>query len=98
MEDSERKFAKDWGRRIWLLDRVWAVMGYRVEVQERYLRWVLGVERTVPGHMVTGKLHSELLARRAGMRKLSEGKDGYPSRKWWMELRRRAKEGGVLKG
>ena len=92
---GKRKFAKDWDRRIWLFDRlVWAVMSYGVEIwgwkerekmeriQERYLRWVLGVERSVPGYMVREELQRELLAGRAGMRawgyerKLSEGKGG----------------------
>lgn len=59
------RFGKDWGRRLWLFDRlVWAVISYGVEVwewreregvdrlQERYLRWLLGVERSTPGFMV----------------------------------------------
>jgi len=30
---GKRKFAKDWGRRLWLFDRlVWAVMSYGVEI------------------------------------------------------------------
>lgn len=29
---GKRKFGKDWGRRIWLFDRlVWSVLGYGVE-------------------------------------------------------------------
>ncbi|XP_076298035.1 uncharacterized protein LOC143217535 [Lasioglossum baleicum] len=53
---GKRRFAKDWGRRLWLFDRlIWAVISYGVEIwgwkeraglerlQERYLRWLLGV-------------------------------------------------------
>ncbi|XP_046145802.1 uncharacterized protein LOC123989168 [Osmia bicornis bicornis] len=114
---GKRKFAKDWGRRIWLFDRlVWTVMSYGVEIwgwkerekmeriQERYLRWVLGVERSVPGYMVREELQRELLAGRAGMRawgyerKLSEGEGGCLARKCWMEIRERAKKGRALEG
>ena len=30
---GKRKFGKDWGKRVWLFDRlVWATMGYGVEI------------------------------------------------------------------
>lgn len=30
---GKRRFEKDWGRRLWLLDRlVWTVLGYEVEI------------------------------------------------------------------
>jgi len=59
---GRRRFGGDWGRRIWLFDKlVWTVLSYGVEVwgweeregiertEERYLRWILGVERRTPG-------------------------------------------------
>lgn len=55
---AKRRFGKVWARRLWLFDRlVWAMISYgfeiwgwkereRIErVQERYLRWMLGVSR-----------------------------------------------------
>ncbi|XP_076301689.1 uncharacterized protein LOC143219703 [Lasioglossum baleicum] len=55
---GKRKFGKDWGRRVWLFDKlVWSVVSYGVEIwgwkeregieklQERHLKWVLGVDR-----------------------------------------------------
>ncbi|CAK9801077.1 Retrovirus-related Pol polyprotein from type-1 retrotransposable element R2 (Fragment) [Anthophora plagiata] len=114
---GKRKFSKDWGRRVWLFDKlVWAVMSYGVEiwgwrereemekVQERYLRWVLGVDRTVPGYMVREELQREELRGRAGMRawgyerKLSEGRGGYLARKCWREMRERARKNRALEG
>lgn len=53
---EKRWFGSDLGKRLWLFDRlVWTVLGYRVEIwgwkerkgmeklDERYLKWVLGV-------------------------------------------------------
>lgn len=66
---GKRKFGGDWGKRVWLLygnRLVWLIIGYGVEIwgwkerggienlQERYLRWVLGVERSTPGYMIRG--------------------------------------------
>ncbi|XP_076278429.1 uncharacterized protein LOC143208167 [Lasioglossum baleicum] len=92
---GKRRFGKDWGRRIWLFDKlIWSVINYGVEIwgwkeregieklQERYLKWVLGVGRTTPGYMVREELQRELLRGRAGLRawgyekKLAEGKGG----------------------
>lgn len=55
---GKRRFGKDWGRRLWLFNRlVWTVLGYGVEIwwwkerekvenlEERYLRWVHGVKQ-----------------------------------------------------
>lgn len=80
---------------MWLFDRlVWSVVSYGVKIwgwkrrdeverlQERYLRWVLGVERNVPGYMVCEKMQRDKLEGRAGMRaweyekKLEEGGEG----------------------
>ncbi|XP_076659971.1 uncharacterized protein LOC143363245 [Halictus rubicundus] len=65
---GKRRFGNDWGRRIWLFNMwVWSVISYGVEIwgwrewevlerlQERFLRWVLGVERCTPGYMVRGR-------------------------------------------
>lgn len=62
---GKRRFRKDWGKRIWLFDRlVWTVASYGVELwgwkekekveklQERFLRWVMGLEGRTPGYMV----------------------------------------------
>ncbi|KAL6430596.1 hypothetical protein ACFW04_006887 [Cataglyphis niger] len=77
---GKRKLKNDWGRRLWLFDKlVWTVMGYGVEIwgwgerkvlerlQERYLRWVLGVEWGTPGYMVREELQREKLRGRAGV-------------------------------
>jgi len=62
---GKRRFGRDWKRRIWLFDKlVWTVMSYGVEIwgwkeregmerlQDRYLRWVLGVEGRTPGYLI----------------------------------------------
>ena len=92
---GKRMFGKDWGRRVWLFDKlVWTVVGCGVEVwgwkerervegmQDRFPRWVLGVDRSTPGYMVREELQREMLKCRAGLRarryerKLEEGKGG----------------------
>ena len=114
---GKRLFGKDWGRRIWLFDRlVWAVVGYGVEVwgwrergkvealQERFLKWVLGVNRETPGYMVREELQRGLLRGRAGMRawgfekKMEEGEGGELARLCWEEMKGRFKRGKVLEG
>ncbi|XP_076301434.1 uncharacterized protein LOC143219315 [Lasioglossum baleicum] len=78
---GKRRFGKDWGRRLWLFDKlVWSVVSYRVEIwgwkewegierlQERYLKWILGVGRCTPGYMAREELQRELLRGRAGVR------------------------------
>ncbi|XP_025993782.2 uncharacterized protein LOC113004505 [Solenopsis invicta] len=75
---GKRRFGKDWGRRVWLFDRlVWTVMGYGAEVwgwkeregiervHERFLRWVLGVEGRTPGYLVREELQREMMRSRA---------------------------------
>lgn len=77
---GKRRFGKDWGR-IWLFDKlIWSVVSYGVEIwgwklrerverlQERFLRRVLGVERSVPGYMIREELQRDKLEVRAGMR------------------------------
>src|SRR5436190_12995035 len=78
---GKRRFKGDWGKRVWLFDSlVWTVMGYGVEVwgwrerervekvQERFLRWVLGVEWGTPGYLVREELQRGKMRERAGRR------------------------------
>lgn len=68
-------------KRLWLFDKlVWSVMNYGVEIggrkcreeieriQERYLRWVLGVSRREAGYLVREELQRDRLEGKAGMR------------------------------
>lgn len=94
-----------------MFDRlVWSVVSYEVEIwgwklrkrveslQNRYLRWLLGVKRSVPGYMIREELQREKLEGRAGMRawgykkKLEEGGGGELARRCWEEIKRRAKD------
>lgn len=109
---GKRRFEKDWARRMWLFDRlVWAVISYSVEiwgwqererVQERYIRWVLGIGRRTTGYLLRVELQREKMRGRAGMRawgyegKLGEGKGGELTRLCWEEVRERAREGKVI--
>lgn len=62
---GKKRCKREWGRRAWLFNRlVWPFVAYKAEVwgwaerkkvermQERYLRWILGVDRCTPGYMV----------------------------------------------
>lgn len=59
---GKRKFGRDWSRRIWLFDRlIWTVMSYgmeiwgwkeREELEEKYLRWVFGLDSRTPGYLI----------------------------------------------
>lgn len=114
---GKRKFGRDWGRRIWLFDSlVWTVISYGVEIwgwkersgiekiQDRFLRWVLGVERMMGGYLVREELQREMLKGRAGLRawgyemRLEEGKGGELARGCWNEMRKRAREGKSMEG
>lgn len=66
---------------MWLFDKlVWPVLSYGVEIwgwkgrekvkalEERYLRWVLGVEGRTPGYLVREELQRDKLGGRAGRR------------------------------
>ncbi|KAL6421353.1 hypothetical protein ACFW04_014690 [Cataglyphis niger] len=106
---GKRKLKNDWGRRLWLFDKlVWTVMGYEVEIwgwgerkelerlQERYLRWVLGMEWGTPGYMVREELQRKKLRGRAGKRPWSSRKGwkrvgGRIARRCWKELRERSR-------
>ncbi|KYN11478.1 hypothetical protein ALC57_16367 [Trachymyrmex cornetzi] len=76
-----KELCEDWKRRVWLFDKlIWAMVSYGVEIwgwkeretveslQERYLRWVLGVERRTPGYLVREELQREKLRAKAGKR------------------------------
>ncbi|XP_071568694.1 uncharacterized protein [Temnothorax nylanderi] len=109
---GKRRFGKDWGKRMWLFDRlVWTVMGYGAEIwgwreregmerlEERYIRWVLGVDGKTPWYLVREELQREKLRGRAGIsawrfeKKLEEGKGSELARLCWEELKGREKEG-----
>lgn len=62
---GKRKFGRNWKRRMWMFDRlVWTVMSYGVEIwgwkerekvemmEERFIKWVMGLERRTPSYMV----------------------------------------------
>lgn len=66
---EKRRFGKDWGKRLWLFDRlVWTVMVYGVEIwgyrerkvmeklEERYLRWIMRLEGQTPGYIIKEEL------------------------------------------
>ena len=112
---GKRRFGSNWGRRIWLFDAlVWTVLGYGVEIwgweeregleriQERYLRWILGVDWGTPGYMVREELQREKLRTRMGRRawgyekRLEEGKGGGLAKVCLGEIKERAKKGGEL--
>ncbi|XP_024875959.1 trichohyalin-like, partial [Temnothorax curvispinosus] len=78
---GKRRFGKDWGKRLWLFDRlVWTVLSYGAEIwgwreregiermEERYIRWVLGANVRTPWYLVREELQREKLRGRAGMR------------------------------
>jgi len=114
---GKRRFGKDWGKRLWLFDKlVWTVMGYGVEIwgwrereevekmEERYLRWLLGVGFRTPWYMVREELQREKIRGRARRRawgfekRLKEGRGGVLARKCWEEMRVRRGEGKELSG
>lgn len=98
-----------------LFDRlVWMVLSYGVEIwgwkekekmeilEERYIRWVLGVDGRTPGYLVREKMQRQKLKGRAGIRalgyeeRLREGKGNELARMCWEEVIKRAnkKEAG----
>lgn len=105
---SKRTFGKDWMRRMWLFERlVWTVIDYAAEIwgwkergkvealQERYIRWTLGVDRRTPGYMVREELERWKLKSRGEKRawnferRLEEGKGSELARKCWEEVKER---------
>lgn len=91
-------------------DKLWSgriVWGWREKegierLQNRFLKWVLGVDRYTPRYMVREEMQREKLGGRAGMRawmyekKLEEEKEGELARECWDEMRERAKKGKAL--
>lgn len=68
-------------------------------VQERYLRWMLGVSRMTPRYMIREKLQREKLRTRAGRRawrmeeRLAGDRGSELVRKCWKGVRERARRG-----
>lgn len=108
---GKRRYGSDWGKRLWLFDQlVWTVAGYGVEIweweekerveeiEERYLRWMLGVDRKTPSYMIREELQREKLKGRAGRRawnfeeRLKEARGDELARRCWEEIRERGKE------
>lgn len=109
---GRRKFEKIWERKMWLFDTlVWTVMGYGAEVwgwkerqemermQERYLKWTLGVEWQTPGYMVREETKRDKIMIRAGKRawnyeeKLASGKGSEIARECLEEIKERQRDG-----
>ena len=105
---GKRMWKKDWKRRIWLYNTlIWTVMGYGAEVwgwkgrkevkriQEKYLRWIFGLNWRTPGYMVRDELEREKMRTRASKRawkferKLEEGRGGGIARKCLEEMKER---------
>lgn len=70
-------------------------------LEERYIRWILGVDSRTPGYMVREEMQREKVRVRAGKRawswekKMEEGKGSEIARSCWREMRKRIKEGRV---
>jgi len=67
------------------------------KMEERYMRWVLGVEGKTPGYLVREEIQREKLCVRAGKRaweyerRLREGKGSEIARKCWEEMKENQK-------
>jgi len=109
---GRRRFGKDWKRRMWMFDRlVWTVAGYGVEIwgwkererverlQERFIRWVMGVEGRTPGYMVREEIQRGKMRGRAGRRawefeeRMAEGRGSTLAQRCWQEMRDRILRG-----
>jgi len=72
-------------------------------MQERYLRWMMGVGWRVPGYMIKEELQRDKLRGRAGRRawgfeeRLAEGRGSELARRCWEEMRERIKRGEVYR-
>jgi len=73
-------------------------------LEERFLRWVLGVEGRTPWYLVREELQRDKLSIRAGRRawgyerRLKMGKGSDIARKCWEELKGRSRRGGERSG
>jgi len=114
---GKRRFGRDIGRRLWLFDKlIWTVLSYGVEiwgweerdgiekVEERYIRWMLGVERETPGYMVREETQREKLRCRAARRawgyekRLEEGGGSGLGRECRGEMKKRLTGGRIKSG
>ncbi|XP_066590571.1 trichohyalin-like [Prorops nasuta] len=112
---GKRVFRNDFRRRVWLYDRlVWPVVGYGAEVwgweekgrveagNERYLKWVLGLDWMTPGYMVREETKREKVRIRAAKRawdyeeRLREGKGSWWARECLREIEERERKGGKI--
>ena len=106
---------KDVRRRLRLFDAlVWTVASYGVEIwgwreskviealQEKYIRWVLGVEWRPPGYMVRKEVERVKMRTAAGRRawnfeiRLEEGGGSGWARKCWEEVKKGECRSGKL--
>jgi len=68
-------------------------------MQEKYLKWVLGVSWRTPGYLLREELLRDKLRTRAGRRtwgfeeRLAEGRGSELARRCWEELKERARRG-----
>ena len=111
---GKRGFGKDWSRRIWLFDKlIWMVISYGVEVwewkereevkrlEERYLRWVFGLDSKMPSYLIREETKRNKLRERTGERawsfekKLERGKGSELTRICWKEMRERSRDGRI---
>lgn len=69
-------------------------------LQERYLRWLLGVDRRTPEYMVREEMQRELLREVAGVRviELREETDGGQGGYWQGNVGRKGESGRVMGG
>lgn len=105
---GKRRFGKDWGKRMWMFDRlVWTMIGYGVEIwgwkergelerlEEKYMKWILGVEGGNTVVYMREEFQREKIRVRAGRRawgfekRLGEGKGSELARRCWEEIRER---------
>lgn len=93
--DSGRYAVEVWG---------WKDRERLERLQERYLKWVLGVEGRTPDYMVREELQREKLKSKAGRRawgykeRLMEGRGGRLAQRCMLEMRERAARGDGLLG
>lgn len=88
-------------------------MGYGVEIwgwkkreeleriEERYLRWVLGVEGRTPWYLVREELQREKLSIRAGRKAWGfkkKIKESEVARECWLEIKERLRKGKIGEG
>lgn len=60
-------------------------------MQDRYLKWILGVDWRTPGYLVREELHRDLLRRRAGQS--ARGFEERLERGWGSEIAKKRLKG-----